>query len=66
MLFKTLIFVLLIAVVATLFSGLFFLARDRGQGRRTVRALTLRVSLSLLLLVTLMVGYWMGYLPFGR
>ena len=66
MLFKTLIVVLLLAVVASLFSGLFFLNRDRGQGRRTVRALTLRVGLSLLLFATLLLGYHLGYLPLGR
>lgn len=66
MLFQILIVVLLLAVVSSLFSGLFFLHRDRGEGRRTVRALTLRVGLSLLLFLTLLLGYWLGYLPAGR
>lgn len=63
MLIKSLVLFLLLAIVVSLFSGLFFLHRDRGQGRRTVQALTLRLGLSLLLLLTLLLGYHFGYLP---
>lgn len=66
MAFKILVVVLLAGVVASLFSGLFFLHRDRGEGRRAVRALTLRIGLSLLLFLTLLLGYHLGYLPVGR
>lgn len=66
MLFQIVIVVLLLAVLASLFSGLFFLHRDRGEGRRAVRALTLRIGLSLLLFLTLLLGYWLGYLPAAR
>lgn len=66
MFFKILILVLLLAVLASLFSGLFFLYRDRGQSQRTVRALSLRIGLSLLLFITLLLGYHFGYLPIGR
>lgn len=66
MFFKILIVVLLLAVLASLFSGLFFLYRDRGQSQRTVRALTLRIGLSLLLFITLLLGYHFGYLPIRR
>lgn len=60
--YKILVVILLLAVVASLFSGLFFLHRDRGDGGRTVRALTLRVVLSLLLFAVLLFGYRFGYL----
>lgn len=63
MLIKSLVLVLLLAVVLSLFSGLFFLHRDRGQGRRTVQALTVRIGLSALLFLTLLLGYHFGYLP---
>lgn len=63
MAFKIAVVVLLLAVVGSLFSGLFFLHRDRGQGRRTVQALTLRIGLSLLLFLTLLLGYYFGLLP---
>jgi heme/copper-type cytochrome/quinol oxidase subunit 4 len=63
MLIKSLVLILLLAVVFSLFSGLFFLHRDRGQGRRTVQALTVRIGLSLLLFLTLLLAYHFGYLP---
>jgi succinate dehydrogenase/fumarate reductase cytochrome b subunit len=64
--FKILVIVILLAVVASLFSGLFFLFNDRGQGQRAVRALTVRIALSLFLFVTLILGYFLGYLPIDR
>jgi hypothetical protein len=63
MLIKSLVLILLLAVVVSLFSGLFFLHRDRGQGRRTVQALTVRIGLSLVLFLTLLLAYYFGYLP---
>ncbi|HTZ00588.1 MAG TPA: twin transmembrane helix small protein [Rhodocyclaceae bacterium] len=59
---KILVVVLLLAVLASLFSGLFFLLRDRNGGRRTVQALTLRIALSLLLFALLMIGFQTGLL----
>lgn len=66
MIFQILVLVLLAAVLASLFGGLFFLHRDRGQGRRAVFALTLRIGLSLLLFLTLLLAYHFGYLPAAR
>ena len=66
MLVKTLIVLLLLAVLASLFSGLFFLHRDRGRGARTVRALTTRVALSLLLFAVLLLAFHLGWLVPGR
>lgn len=60
--FKILLLVLLGLVVASLFSALLFLARDQGRGERTARALTLRISLSLLLFAALMAGYHFGFI----
>jgi len=45
---------MLLAIVGSLFSGLFFLYQDRGAGERTVRALTLRIGLSLTLFILLL------------
>ena len=42
------------------FSGLFFLYRDRGEGSRVVKALTLRISLSILLFIGLLLTYLFG------
>ena len=59
--FKTIVIVLLGLIVASLFSALFHLARDRGHGERTARALTLRISLSLLLFAVLMTSFYLGF-----
>lgn len=74
MIFKLFVILLLLGVVASLFSGLFFMFRDRpaergavadpGRKRRAVRALTVRISLSLLLFAVLILGYhWGWYTP---
>lgn len=58
--FKLIILLLLIGVVASLFSGLFFLYRDQGAGHRTVKALTLRIGLSITIFVLLILAYHFG------
>lgn len=60
--FKILVLALLGLIIASLFSALVFLARDQGRGERTARALTLRISVSLLLFAALMAGYALGFL----
>jgi hypothetical protein len=63
---KILIVLILFTIIGSLFSGLFFLIRDKGASDRTVRALTVRISLSVLLFVLLMIGYATGLLqPHG-
>ncbi len=52
----------LIAVVASLFSALYFLYRDRGHGTRMVRMLAVRVALSASLVAFLVIAYWMGWI----
>ena len=60
--FKLIILLLLVGVIGSLFSGLFFLTRDRGQGDRTVKALTLRIGFSILIFVLLILQYRFGLL----
>lgn len=60
--FKILVLTLLGLVVASLFSALVFLTRDQGRGERTARALTVRISLSLLLFAILMAGSYFGFI----
>jgi hypothetical protein len=55
----------LIAVVASLFSALYFLYRDRGQGTRMLKMLALRVALSASVVAFLVFSYWMGWIPAG-
>lgn len=52
-----------VAIVASLLSGLVFLVKDKGRSDRTVRALTVRISLSVALFLMLMLGYWLGLIP---
>jgi len=49
--------------VGSLFSGLFFLYRDHGEGVRTARALTLRIGLSIFLFAMLLTGFRFGFIP---
>lgn len=60
--FKIVIVGLFIAIVLSLASALVALLRDRGHGTATVRALTWRISLSLLLFVLLIIGYSLGWI----
>jgi hypothetical protein len=66
MLTKIIIVLFLFIIIGSLFSGLFYLVRDKGTSERTVRALTVRISLSVLLFILLMIGYATGVLqPHG-
>jgi hypothetical protein len=66
MITKIIIVVFLFAIIGSLFSGLFFLMKDKGASERTVKALTVRVSLSVLLFILLMIGFATGVLqPHG-
>ncbi|MER2527767.1 MAG: twin transmembrane helix small protein [Candidatus Competibacter denitrificans] len=64
--FKIVVIVLLLMILASLGSGLFFLINDRGKNRRTVKALTLRIGLSVALFLLLMLAYAAGLIkPHG-
>ena len=58
----------LAAIVVSLGSGLFHLSRGRGEedSRKMARALTLRITLSLLLFALLMIAWYFGLIsPHG-
>lgn len=57
---KFLIVVLMLAVVVSLFSGLFFLIRDGGKTNRVLNSLALRVALSVMLLAVILISVWQG------
>ncbi len=57
---KIIVVLFLVFIVGSLFSALYFLVRDRGQGTRTVKALTVRVTLSVILFALLMLGIYTG------
>jgi hypothetical protein len=62
MIIKFFIFFVMLAIVGSLFSGLFFLIQDRGNSKRTVRALTLRIVISLSLFVLLLLAFKLGWI----
>jgi len=63
---KVLIFLVFIGIVGSLASGLFYLVNDKGDSKRMVRALTVRISLSLGLFLFLMALVGLGVIqPHG-
>lgn len=60
MLFKIIIVLALLFIIGSLFSALYFLAKDKSGGERTVKALTLRIGLSITLFVFLLLAYYFG------
>ena len=57
---KLLVIVMLLLIVGSLFSALFYLIKDKGQGQRTIRALTWRISLSIVLFILLLISFKLG------
>ncbi len=60
---RIVVILFIILILASLGSALFFLINDRGQSKRTVRALAMRVGLSVTLFLLLMAGYYFGLIP---
>jgi hypothetical protein len=56
---------MLLLIVASLGSGLYFVMRDDGKSKRAVKALAIRVGLSMTLFLILMASYYFGLIP-GR
>lgn len=60
MLFKIFVVFVLFVIIGSLFSALYFLAKDKDGGVRTVKALTVRIGLSITLFILLLLGYYFG------
>ena len=60
MLIKILIVAVLVAIILSLFSGLFHLVREEGESRRMVNALTVRIALSVALFILLFIAWYAG------
>lgn len=66
--YKLPVLLVLLFILISLFQGMYYMAKNDGKNSstRVVRALTVRVALSLLLFVILMAGYFFGLLtPHG-
>jgi len=59
------VILMLILIVGSLFSGLYFVMHDKGDSKRAVKALAIRVGLSVTLFLILMASYYFGLIP-GR
>jgi hypothetical protein len=59
---KIVVLILLLAIVASLGSGLFYLARDDQGSPRVLKALKIRVALSATLIAFLLLAYFMGWI----
>lgn len=59
---KIVVIVLLVAIVASLGTGLYHLSRENHDSQRVLKALKLRVALSLLLVVFLVTSYYLGWI----
>jgi hypothetical protein len=60
---KFVVIAFLVIIVGSLASALIYLIRDKGGSDRTVKALTVRVALSVTLFLLLMLGYYFGLIP---
>lgn len=66
MITKMIIIIAMIIIIGSLFSGLFFLIRDTGNSKRTMKALTLRIAISLSLFIFLIIAFKLGLIhPHG-
>lgn len=61
MIFKWIVFIILLVILYALGSGLFYLAREGFESKRLVRALTWRIVLSLALFGFLILAYFVGW-----
>lgn len=58
--FKTLVLVVLLCIVASLGKALFHMSASPEKSAQTVRALTVRISLSIALFLVLLLGWYFG------
>jgi Protein of unknown function (DUF2909) len=63
---KIVVVILLLMVIISLFSGLYFVLKDKGDSKRAVKALTFRVIFSVSIFLLLIAGLYFGWLPAGR
>ena len=59
---KIIVIVALIAMIGSLFSAMYFMFKDKGGSDRTVKALTVRVSIWVVLFALIAIGLYTGVL----
>ncbi len=61
-LIKVIIGMFFLLILFSLGSALYFLVRDKGDSTRTVKALTWRIGLSVVLFILLMIAFALGWI----
>ena len=59
---KIFVAIAFLLIITSLGSALFYLMRDKGQSNNTVKALALRVGLSIALFISLLIAHWLGWI----
>ena len=59
---KIIVLLLLAAIIISLGTGLFYLRREDADSPKMLKALEIRVGLSLVLILFLVVSYFMGWI----
>jgi len=59
---KIIVLAILAGIVFALFSAMRYMVTDKGKGTRTVKALSLRIGVSVVLFATLIVLIKLGYI----
>ena len=66
MLSTILILIFFVAIVYNLGAGLYFMMTERGDSDRMLKALTRRIALSVVLILLVILGIWIGLIrPHG-
>ena len=66
MITKLFILFIMLIILGALGSGLFYLVSDSGNSKRTVKALTIRIAISLSLFIFLIIAFKLGLIkPHG-
>jgi len=54
--------VMIFLILSSLGAGLYYLLHDQGKNKRVVRALTVRITLSIILFIGLFIAFAMGWI----
>lgn len=60
---KIILLLFVVLILASLGSALYYLLKDQGKSDRVVKALTVRIGLSMALFLSLMAAYYFGWIP---
>jgi hypothetical protein len=63
---KIVVVLFLLFILGSLASALYYVIKDKGNGIRAVKSLTLRIGLSVFLFAMLMLGTYLGFIPLSQ